>query len=252
MTPPLFLMPELALALAAGLAPAGRVELTGAEARHAATVKRLTVGETVLLADGDGVLAQARALSVDRDRITFEIDWIRDEPDADPRLVVVQALPKGDRADLAVEVLTELGVSEIVPWSASRSVSQWRGADKVGRGVAKWQRTALEASKQSRRSRVPKVALLADIDAVAARLAASAAAFVLHEGAEASLADQRLPANGEIVLVVGPEGGLSDAELDRFARAGARPVRLGPEVLRTSTAGAAALAVLAVSSGRWR
>jgi 16S rRNA (uracil1498-N3)-methyltransferase len=247
-TPPLFLLPELA----AGLAPGARVELTGPEARHAATVKRLGVGETVLLADGRGLLAQARAISVERDRVGFEIDWVRAEPEPDPRLVVIQALPKGDRAELAVEVLTELGVAEIVPWSAERSVSQWRGADKIDRGMAKWQRTALEASKQSRRSRVPVVAPLADTAGVAVRLAASAAAFVLHEDAADPLAAQPVPSSGEVVLVVGPEGGISADELARFAEAGARPVRLGPEVLRTSTAGAAALAVLGVSSGRWR
>jgi 16S rRNA (uracil1498-N3)-methyltransferase len=242
MTPPLFLVPDLG--------GGDTVVLTGAEAHHAVTVKRLTVGETVLLADGRGGLAEATVAEVERGRVTFAVLSRTALAEADPRFVVAQALAKGERADLAVEVLTELGVDEIIPWSASRSISQWKG-DKVGKGVEKWRRTALEASKQSRRARIPIVAELASTSAVAGRIAGAEAAFVLHEDAREPLSGVTVPSCGEVLLIVGPEGGVAPDELDRFAEAGALPVRLGSEVLRTSTAGAAALAVLSISSGRW-
>ena len=259
MTPPLFLVPELG--------SGDRVELTGDEARHAATVKRVTVGELVLLSDGRGSMARGRALHVERDRITFEVTERRTVPEPDPRFVVVQALPKGDRADLAIEILTELGVDEIVPWAASRSVSQWRGTDKVDRGISKWRRTAAEATKQSRRARIPAIGSLATTADVASRIGTAAVALVLHEDATTPLETVRLPgaagdgAGGgvgtggitrDVIVIVGPEGGISDAELAEFTAAGASPVKLGAEVMRTSTAGAASLAVLSVAAGRWR
>ena len=249
MTPPLFLV--------ASLGTADTIVLTGAEAHHAGTVKRLTAGEAALLADGRGGLAEAVVLEVGRDRISFTVQARRQLPERSPRLVVVQALPKGERAELAVEALTELGVDEIVPWSASRSISLWKG-ERAGRGVAKWQRTALEAAKQSRRPRLPVVAELAGTAEVADRIGGDVLAFVLHEAAQASLARcaetvaaaARRPV-AELLVVVGPEGGVSAEELALFEQRGATPVRLGPEVLRTSTAGAAALAVLSVAAGRW-
>lgn len=240
-----------ALYLVATIGEGPVLELLGEEARHAATVKRLTVGEHALLSDGRGGIAEGEALEVARDRVVFAVRSRRWDPEPDPRVVVVQALPKGDRAELAVEVLTELGVDEIVPWSAGRSVSQWRGTDKIERGLEKWRRTAQEAAKQSRRSRIPAVAGLAGTGEVARRIAAGDAAFVLHEAATGYLGAQALPSTGDIVLVVGPEGGISDQELAEFQAAGARAVLLGPEVLRTSTAGAAALAVLSGALGRW-
>ncbi len=242
MTPPLFLVPDLG---------AGETAvLTGGEAHHAATVKRLAVGESVLLSDGRGGLAEARASQVSPDRVVFQVLSRSALPRPEPWLVVVQALPKGERAELAVELLTELGVDEIVPWSAARSIGQWRG-DRIVKGVAKWQRAAQAAAKQSRRARVPLVTELADSGLVATRIAAARTALLLHEEADQPLARLDVPAEGELVLVVGPEGGLSPAELTLFGERGGRPVRLGTEVLRTSTAGAAALAVLSVAVGRW-
>jgi 16S rRNA (uracil1498-N3)-methyltransferase len=168
---------------------------------------------------------------------------------------MVQAVPKGERADLAVQALTELGADEIVAWSASRSISLWRGADKIDKGLAKWRRTALEASKQSRRARIPVVTGLASTEAIANRvsetIASGSAAFVLHEAATESLAGRPLPSAGVLLVIVGPEGGVSEEELQTLTTAGAVAVRLGPAVLRTSTAGAAALAVLSVGAGRW-
>jgi len=241
MTPPLFVV--------ASLDAGSFVELTGAEAHHAGTVKRLTVGELALLSDGRGGLAEARVAEVTRDRVRFELLARRQLPEPQPRFTVVQALPKGERAEIAVELLTELGADEIVPWAAARSVAVWRG-EKAARGAAKWRRTALEAAKQSRRGRIPVVAELAGSDAVADRIAAADRAVLLHAEADQPLAGIELPTTGELLLVVGPEGGLAPEELAAFTGRGARPARLGPEVLRTSTAGAAALAVLSATH-RW-
>ena len=242
MTPPLFVV--------ASLGSGDTIELTGAEAHHAGTVKRLAVGEPAWLADGRGGLAEARVAEVGRDRVLFTVLLRRRVPEPNPRFTVVQALPKGDRAELAVELLTELGVDEIVPWAASRSVAVWRG-EKATRGVQRWRRSAQEAAKQSRRSRIPEVAELADTAAVADRVAAAGASFVLDSDAELALATVQPPAAGELLLVIGPEGGLTPEERELFVGRGAQPVRLGAEVLRTSTAGAAALAVLSVRAGRW-
>jgi 16S rRNA (uracil1498-N3)-methyltransferase len=242
MTPPLFLVPDLG--------DGDTIVLTGAEAHHAATVKRLTVGEPALLADGRGGLAEVQVSRVGPDRVVFAVLSRRALARPEPRLVVVQALPKGERAELAVELLTELGVDEIVPWAADRAISQWKG-DRVAKGVAKWQRVAQAAAKQCRRAWIPAVSELAGSAQVAGRIAAARLALLLDSDAGESLAGVAVPAEGEVLLVVGPEGGLSPAELALFTAHGGRPVRLGAEVLRTSTAGAAALAVLSVAAGRW-
>jgi 16S rRNA (uracil1498-N3)-methyltransferase len=173
-------------------------------------------------------------------------------PAADPRLVVVQGIAKGDRGELAVQAMTETGVDEIVPWAASRSVAQWRG-DRGIRAREKWVATAREAAKQARRPWLPVVGGDPDVSTkqVAARLGGVAAAFVLHEEATDRLSAAKLPEAGEIVLVVGPEGGISDQELGTFVAAGAQPVKLGDSVLRTSTAGVAAISVLSTRLDRW-
>ncbi|WBB66937.1 16S rRNA (uracil(1498)-N(3))-methyltransferase [Micromonospora sp. WMMD812] len=244
MSAPLFLVESL---------PAtDSLTLGGPEGHHAATVQRLRVGEELLLADGRGGTATAVVTAVGRGSLELDVTS-RGYADAPvPRLVVVQGIAKGDRGELAVQAMTEVGVDEIVPWAASRSVAQWRG-DRGVRAREKWVGTAREAAKQARRPWLPVVAGAPDESTarVARRIAGAAAAFVLHEEAEARLTTEDLPEGGEIVLVVGPEGGIAPAELDAFAEAGARPVRLGPSVLRTSTAGVAALTVLATRLHRW-
>jgi 16S rRNA (uracil1498-N3)-methyltransferase len=240
-TPPLFFVEHLPRS--------SRVRLDGDEGRHAMRVRRIGVGELVRIADGLGALADCTVIATEPDVLELEVlDW-RQVPASDPYLVVAQALPKGDRAELAVEVMTELGVDEIMPWEASRSVVQWRDG-RGNKALDKWRRTAREAAKQSRRPRVPMITDPASTADVAQRLA-SGRGLVLHESAELPLAIADLPASGEIVMVVGPEGGISDDELDVFAAAGAIAMRLGEPVLRTSTAGAAALAVLSTRLGRW-
>jgi 16S rRNA (uracil1498-N3)-methyltransferase len=244
MSAPLFLVDEL---------PAGPTgTLDGPEGHHAATVQRLRVGERLILADGRGGTAYAEVLAVGRGSVEFRVGERSAVPAYDPRLVVVQGIAKGDRGELAVQAMTEIGVDEIVPWAASRSVAQWRG-DRGAKAREKWASTAREAAKQARRAWLPAVGGDPDCSTrqVAARLGAAAAAFVLHEEATERLTGVALPAAGEIVLVIGPEGGISDAELEVFAGAGATTVRLGTEVLRTSTAGVAALSVLSARLGRW-
>jgi 16S rRNA (uracil1498-N3)-methyltransferase len=224
--------------------------LSGDEGRHAARVRRLSTGEPVLLSDGAGSVLDCTVAAVLPDGLRLTIRARRYEPVPDPRLVVVQALPKGERAELAIEILTELGADEIVPWSASRSIARWR-EDRTAKALAKWRRTAREAAKQSRRARVPAVAALHSSAEVANRLAAGAG-LVLHADAPQPLASAALPEHGDVVVVVGPEGGIAPDELAAFTAAGAQPVRLGDPVMRTSTAGAAALAALSVQLGRWR
>ncbi|MCW6008051.1 16S rRNA (uracil(1498)-N(3))-methyltransferase [Micromonospora sp. CPCC 205371] len=219
--------------------------LDGPEGHHAATVQRLRVGEELILADGRGGTATAVVQAVGRGTLDLTITSREYADRPDPRLVVIQGIAKGDRGELAVQAMTEVGVDEIVPWAATRSVVQWRGERGV-RAHEKWAATAREAAKQSRRTWLPVVAPLASTREAAAR-----ATFVLHEEATARLSTIDLPATGEIGLVVGPEGGIAPEELSLFESAGAIPVRLGDTVLRTSTAGIAALSVLATRLSRW-
>ena len=239
MTPPLFLLDRLP--------GAGEFLLDGDEGRHGARVLRLRAGEQVLVADGLGALLDCEVIGVEAAALRLRVRAARSEPVPRPRLVVVQALPKGERAELAVEILTELGVDEIVPWAASRSVVRWDGP-RGAKSLEKWRRTARTAAKQSRRPRLPVVADLASTDGLLARCSG---ALILHEDATQPLATVTLPDLDELVVVVGPEGGLSPDELSRFTAAGATEVRLGDPVLRTSTAGAAAVSVLSARLGRW-
>ncbi len=224
--------------------------LDGPEGRHAAAVRRLRPGERVDLTDGAGLVAECVVASAGRDSLELTAGSRRYEPPPAPRLVVVQALPKGDRGELAVETMTEVGVDVIVPWQAARCVTQWRG-DRRAKAVGKWRVTAREAAKQSRRAWVPEVTAPATTAAAAERVAGAALAVILHEAAVRPLSALGVPRAGEIVMVVGPEGGLTDEEIAVFEAAGGVPALLGPTVLRTSTAGVAAAAVLLSRSGRW-
>jgi 16S rRNA (uracil1498-N3)-methyltransferase len=238
---PLFLLDELP--------DAEELLVDGAEGRHAVEVLRLTAGEKVRVGDGRGTVAEGTVLSAAPEGLRVTVSARHEVPPPALELVLVQALPKGERGPLAVELATELGVDRIVPWSASRCVTRWR-EDRAAKGVAKWRAAARTASKQSRRPRVPEVTDLMTTRQVCGALADVDLALVLHEQARHPLARLDLPSSGTVAVVVGPEGGLSDGEVVALAAAGARPVRLGPEVLRTSTAGAAALAALSVRT-RW-
>ena len=242
-TAPLFLVDPL---------PTGDTAvLDGAEGRHAATVKRLRAGEDLLLADGHGGLARAVVEGVAKDALTLRIVDRSTLPTPAPRVVLVQALVKGDRGELAVELATEAGVDAVVPWRAARCVARWETGARGEKALARWRTTAREAAKQARRAWVPVVEESVTTAALARRVATTAATLVLHESATAGIAAVDLPDDGELLLVVGPEGGIADDELEALTTAGARAVRLGPEVLRASTTGAVALGALGVLTGRW-
>jgi 16S rRNA (uracil1498-N3)-methyltransferase len=246
-TLPLFLVDP---AVVAGATVGSHVVLDGPEGRHAATVRRIRPGEQVMLADGAGLRLTCDVLAAGKAELDLTVVEVAHEAESAPRFVLVQALAKGDRDDQAIEAATEFGVDEVVPWQASRSIVQWRGerADKAHR---KWESTVVAAAKQSRRARVPVVGQLATTKALATRIGGSAAAYVLHEDATQSLAAQPLPSAGDVLVVVGPEGGITPEEVAVFEAAGALTVRLGETVLRSSSAGPAALAVLSAAS-RWR
>ena len=221
----------------------------GAEGRHAVDVLRLAVGERVRVSDGRGLLVEGSVLSAAESTLQVQVIARHDVPAPDPTFVLVQALPKGDHGPLAVDLATELGVDRIVPWTAARCVTRWR-EDRVDKGLAKWRAVARAASKQARRPRVPEVTEPMSTRQVCGMLGDLDLALVLHEQARTSFLKVDVPRNGTIAVVVGPEGGLTDGEVVAFRAAGGLPVRLGAEVLRTSTAGAAALAALSAKT-RW-
>jgi 16S rRNA (uracil1498-N3)-methyltransferase len=231
-------------------ATGARLRLDGPEGRHAATVRRLVAGEPVDLTDGSGAFAECVVRVAERDALQLEVLVRKDFAAPALKLTVVQALPKGDRGELAVDLLTEVGVDRIVPWAASRCVTQWRG-ERGDKGLEKWRAHAREAGKQSRRPWFPLVAEQETTRQVAFGFSHASAAYVLHESATTSLAVQQIPYEGSVVLVVGPEGGITDDELATFGDAGAVTVRMGPTVMRTSTAGVAAAAVVLARAGRW-
>jgi 16S rRNA (uracil1498-N3)-methyltransferase len=233
-----------------GATPGSVVEVTGDEAHHAVAVRRLREGEQVVLTDGHGTSITGSVASTGKRVFAVTVAAVSQEPRPEPAITVVQALPKGDRGELAVEVLTEVGVDRVVPWAASRSVAVWKG-ERAARSHAKWQATAREAAKQSRRSWLPTVAPLATTAELAPLVAEADLALVLHEDAALPLGALEVPESGRIVLVVGPEGGISPDELEVLSDAGAHVVRLGAEVLRTSTAGVVAVAALLARTPRW-
>ena len=260
-TPPVFLADTAEL-------DRGSITLTGAEGRHAATVRRLSAGERADVTDGAGTIAECTVTRTGPGVIELAVLTKRTIPAAEPRIVVVQAIPKGDRGELAVEIMTEVGVDEVIAWQAERSVARWRGdradrgggvgrgdrgdrADRAGKALARWQATAREAAKQSRRAWIPEVTGPERTPAVARRVAAAGLAILLDPGAEAAFGSLAMPHQGEIVVIVGPEGGVSPAEADALTGAGAVPARLGPTVLRTSSAGAVAAALALAQSDRW-
>jgi 16S rRNA (uracil1498-N3)-methyltransferase len=246
LTPPLYLVDEL---------PAGELaELTGPEGRHAVTVRRTRVGERLLLGDGRGGLVGGEVTAVGRDALVVRVLDRRRVPAPRPTVTLAQALVKGDRGELAVELATEAGVDAVLPWRAARCVARWDEGPRGVKALARWRGAVLAAVKQSRRAWLPEVGEPVGTDELAARCASvharGGAALVLHESATTPIAAVvREPA--ELLLVVGPEGGITDEELAALRAAGARAVRLGPEVLRASTAAAVALGALGVLTDRW-
>lgn len=250
-TPPVFLAePGLLDRYGTG----DRYVLEGAEARHAGVVQRRRAGERIDVVDGAGRRLACVIAEVGAGRLELDVVDVVVEPAPSVRLGLVQALAKGDRDERAIEAATELGADVVVPWQAQRSVVVWRG-DRAARSRAKWVATVREATKQSRRAHAPEVLEPVDsaglVRTVADVVAAGGVVLVLDGGADGTLAGAELDGAGQVLVVVGPEGGIAPEELAALTDAGARAARLGPHVLRTSTAGPAALAVLAARLGRW-
>jgi 16S rRNA (uracil1498-N3)-methyltransferase len=224
--------------------------LSGPEGRHATTVRRLSAGERVDVTDGAGAIAECVVSAARPGVIELAVLARQDEPAPEPRIVVAQAIPKGDRGELAVEIMTEVGVDAVVAWQAERCVARWR-ADRAGRALARWRATAREAAKQARRAWIPEVTGPENTPAIARRVAAARLAVLLDSQAPDALSGVIVPDSGEIVVIVGPEGGLSPAETAALTQAGAVAARLGPTVLRASSAGAVAAALVLAGSPRW-
>jgi len=223
------------------------LRLTGPEGHHAAKVRRIGLGESVLVIDGRGQAVRGLVEEVGADFVTIRVAQTLHEPARATRWVAVQALAKGGRDQQAVEGLTELGVDEIIAWGASRSVVRWQG--KVDKGLAKWASTAREAAKQSRRFSVPPVSY-ATTTQVCDRIVTTTQTIVLHESAPDWLDTTWTAPEGEVVIIIGPEGGIAPAELAAFQQAGALVKRIATPVLRTSTAGVVALAQLQLLASR--
>jgi 16S rRNA (uracil1498-N3)-methyltransferase len=220
----------------------------GAEARHAVTVSRLQVGERVEIGNGAGLRVVGLITHAEPSLLQIEVDDVTQETVSSPGIWLAQALAKGDRDEMAIQAATELGVDGVIPWTAQRSISRWEGA-KVAKGHARWEAIVREATKQSIRAFIPEVGELVSTKQLAA-LGASTRMIVLDPTGEQALTDLEFDER-DVVLVVGPEGGVAPAELDLLRSAGAGVVRLGSTVLRTSTAGPAAIAVLNAKLGRW-
>ena len=228
--------------------PGSEVWLTGAEARHAVAVSRTKVGDILHLGNGAGMMLTGEVTAAASDRVSVRVDTVRHQEPPSPRIHLVQALAKGDRDEAAVQTATELGVDEVTPWAAERSIVKWVGA-KADKGAERWRAIVREAAKQSVRPHLPTVHSVAGTSRIA-ECASTDRVLVLEPSADTPLTSLTFDARA-IVLVVGPEGGISPSERRRLVEAGAEEVRLGPTVLRTSTAGPAALAVIASMLGRW-
>lgn len=231
--------------------------LDGAEGRHAGVVQRRGPGEQIDIVDGAGTRLRCTVLTVCSSELELAVDEQVCEPPPAPQIVLVQALAKGDRDEMAIEAATEVGADGFIPWQADRSIVIWRG-ERSAKSRARWLATVRAATKQARRARLGQVETVLDSTKLGVRIeevcSRGGAALVLSEEATVPLSQAQLPDDGSdvpILVIVGPEGGISDQELDTFAGAGAQQVRLGPHVLRTSTAGPVAIALLCERLGRW-
>jgi len=240
MTEPLFLLDGLRDPLPA---VGAQLTLAGDEGRHAAVVRRIRPGEMIMIGNGRGHAVRGVVVEVRGPALVVEVVTHLSSPAEPRRFVAAQALAKGDRSELAVEMMTEMGVDEIVPWQASRSIVRW-SADRTARSLAKWRATAREATKQCRRLSVPQVSEPVTTGQLTQRVAAVDLALLLDEEAKDSIAEVDLPTAGTVLIIIGPEGGISDEELEQLRAAGARSVSISDAVLRTSTAGVVALAGL--------
>jgi 16S rRNA (uracil1498-N3)-methyltransferase len=224
----------------------------GDEGFHAANVRRIRSGEELDLGDGDGTVAHCVVEDVGKGRLTALVLDRRTLPVALPAVTVVQALPKSDRSELAIELATEAGADAFVGWQASRCVARWESSAKVDKGLRRWDAVARSAARQSRRPYIPSInGVVSTAELVQGVRDGGATALVLHESATAKLTELTMAQADSLLLIIGPEGGIADDEIAALSDAGATAVRLGPTVLRTSTAAAVALGALGALTSRW-
>jgi len=223
------------------------VELSGSEAKHAITVRRMKVGEAIQLSDGSGLRVKGAIEEISGNSLIVLVSEVITEALPQRQLFLVQALAKGDRDELAIQAATELGITAVIPWQAARSISRWDGA-KQAKGQERWQLIVNEASKQSLRAHNPKVQGIVDTKGLIKALVDFDLVLVLEISASNLLSSLELPAQGKIALVVGPEGGIDASELELFVASGAELISLGANVLRTSTAGMAAVAAITLGN----
>ncbi len=228
-----------------------RAVLGGDEGRHAAAARRIRAGEQLLLSDGHGGLARCEVVAARREELDLLALRRWAEPAPALRVTLAQALVKGDRGELAIELATEAGVDAVLPWRAQRCIARWDDGPRGAKALQRWRSAATRSAKQARRGTIPEVAEPVDTATLAQRCRDAALPLVLHEGADRSLPAVPLPESGEVLLAVGPEGGITDSELEGLVAAGARAVRLGPTVMRSSTAAAVALGALGALTSRW-
>lgn len=246
MVEPLF-RTEFATQPAAGLA----VTLGGSEGKHAVNVRRMRVGEGIQLSDGRGLRVRGKVASLGNSSLTVSVDSVTQEKTPTVCLTIIQALAKGDRDELSIQAATELGCWAVIPWQADRSISKWEGP-KIAKSVDRWQTIVSEAAKQSLRVFEPRVAQPINSKQLVAAIADFDLVLVLDPTAESGLGPlQFLPGVKNVAIVVGPEGGISDHELESLEAAGARRFHLGEPILRTSTAGVAAISVIQAKLGLW-
>ena len=226
----------------------------GDEGFHAASVRRIRPGEQLVLGDGAGGLARCLVERAGRDGLAARVLGRWRVSAGRPPVTVVQALPKSDRSELAIELATEAGADAFLAWQAARCVASWEGA-RVDKGLRRWRAVARSAARQSRRAHIPPVdgvlstAVL--IQRIREEVAAGATVLALHESATEPIAAVAVAQANSLFLVIGPEGGIAPEEIAALTDAGAVAVRLGPQVLRTSTAAAVALGALGVLTPRW-
>jgi 16S rRNA (uracil1498-N3)-methyltransferase len=236
--------------IASGTAVGSKIKLSGAEAKHAVSAKRMTKGEAIAVTDGQGLKVRGSVSAVSNEWLEIEVATIEKIPRPATSLVLVQALAKGDRDELAVQAATELGIQGVIPWQSERSISIWKSEKKI-KGQLRWQAISAEAAKQSLRPFIPLVEKVVEGAELISRLSAFDLVLILDPTAQNSITDSEIKDFKQVALVVGPEGGISPAELSAFESAGFQRVHMGKGIFRTSTAGVAAVSYLQARLGDW-
>ena len=245
MVEPLFISP-----IPSNTKAGSKIKIAGAEAKHAMSVRRLQIGEAISVSDGQGQKARGKVSQLSKDFLELNVESIESIERPKPQLILVQALAKGDRDEMAVQACTELGIQTVIPWQSERSVSIWK-PEKQDKHRLRWQTIATEASKQSLRPFIPEVERVLGTSELVERLKQFDLTLVLDPTSSTSLTSVSLSGHQSIAIVVGPEGGISPEELGQFGSAGLSLVGLGSGILRTSTAGVAVVSYLQATLGNW-